>query len=276
MKRKSTGVVTKVTGFFRVAAGLLAVEGNLPAAADVPAEPSMLERSPFIPPGFAPPQSGRADATARSNTGGYEFRGVYQLGNDYRFLVSEPRSRSGNWVQVGGDYEKYEVRGYDPDTETLTLFFNNSENELKLAEVESNPTPLPVSGQVQAAPAQGETPTPVRRTIRPASRTNPAAPGQTAPPPPAWLQKLREEAAAKRAQVEAGLPGLGPGGGITPSGTSVPGISAPPPPTEPPPTPPPDLTERDIPPPPTELPPPPPPEIWEKIQQSMNSRFPGG
>jgi hypothetical protein len=236
----------------------------------------MLARSPFLPPGFAPPQSGLAESKASSKVGGYEFRGIYQLGADYRFLVSEPRSRSGSWVEVGGDYDGYEVRGYNPDTETLTLFFNNKENQLKLAELESNPTPLPVSGQTQAPAARSQPakPAPVRRTIRPASRAQPESgtTGGSAPPPPAWLQQLREEAAARRAQATGGL--TPPDLGFSPSGTGGPGVE--PPPMEKPPTPPPNLSAEDIPPPPAELPPAPPPEIWEKIQQSMLSKPPRG
>ena len=234
-----------------------------------------MARSPFIPPGFSPPQSGKADA-AKASVNGYEFRGVYQIGEKYRFLISEPRSRDGNWVEVGKSYEGYEVRRYDAANETLTLFFNNSEEQIKLASLESNPTPTPVSGQIQAPGQNNNTPaapTPVRRTIRPTARTGGES---TSTPPPAWLEKLREEAAARRAQAAQsrfnGGSSMTPGG-IGPSGSPGDPASAsgniPPPPSDPPPTLPPNI---EIPPPPTDLPPPPPPEVQEMIMQQA-ARF---
>jgi hypothetical protein len=240
-------------------------------------EPSILERSPFIPPDFTPPGGARAAAAAQGSVGGYEFRGVYQIGGEYRFLVSEPRSRKGSWVQLGKAYDGYEVRKFDPGSDTLTLFFNNSEQQLQLAELDANPTPMPVSGQIKAATQPAQTPaTPARRTIRPATReTTPSdavtQPGST--PPPAWLKKLREEAAARRSQAMQSRSGAGTAG-VRASGE--PDFSPPPPPDSPPPTPPPNLSEIDIPPPPTELPPPPPPEVMERIQQTISAGPPRG
>ena len=120
--------------------------------------PTIVDRSPFLPPGFTPPQSAQP-SPAQRKTSGYEFRGVYQIGDDYRFLVSERQSKNGKWVRIGGEYEGYEVRKYDPSTETLVLFFNNSENKLQLAELEANPTPTPVSGQVQPTQTAATKPT---------------------------------------------------------------------------------------------------------------------
>ncbi|MEX0330239.1 MAG: hypothetical protein AB3N64_02335 [Puniceicoccaceae bacterium] len=240
------------------------------------AEPSIMERSPFIPPDFTPPGNSRA-AAAKSVANSYEFKGFYRIGDKYRFLVSEPRSNDGDWVELGESSDSYEVRRFDPESETLTLFFNNSEKQLQLTELAANPTPMPVSGQIKTASAQQSqqgTPTPVRRTIRPTTRpgssTSPTSTNSA--PPPAWLEKLREEAAARRAQAIQGRSGVS--GGVNASGS--PDYSPPPPPDSPPPTPPPNLSEIDIPPPPTELPPPPPPEVMEKIQQSIRSGPPRG
>lgn len=264
--------------FLLVAAACGGSAGSALVAQDASTEaadgPDIVARSPFIPPGFTPPQAGKASA-GKAAAGGYEFRGVYQLGDEYRFLVSPPRSRNGNWVQVGKSYEDYEVRRYDAASETLTLFFNNSETQLTLAELESNPTPTPVSGQVQTPATPGAAPNaapqPVRRTIRPATRSGESS---SSPPPPAWLEKLREEAAARRAQAAqsrfgaAGASGSGVNATGTPGGPGDSPIPAPP--DMPPPTPPPNLSEIDIPPPPTTLPPPPPPEVMKQIQQSMS------
>jgi hypothetical protein len=238
--------------------------------------PTILDRSPFLPPGWAPPEVRRPQPKVEQKSAGYEFRGIYKLGEEYRFLVSEPRSRSGSWVELGKSYEGYEVRDFDPKSETLTLFFNDEEVPVKLADVESNPTPIPVSGQVQSASSQkasDNSTRPVRRTIRPASRnTEDGSRERTAaPPPPAWLQKLREEAASRRAQASSdggsGDPSISKSG--RPTGTP------PPPPDMPPPGPPPNIDPADLPPVPDFLPPAPPPEIMQQIQNSLSGGTPG-
>lgn len=269
-------------GLLAVAAVLVAasaLQAQAPEDSGVSPMPTILDRSPFIPPGWAPPEVRRPKPKPEKKSAGYEFRGVYQLGGEFRFLVSEPRSRSGNWVQVGESYEGYEVRDFDPKSETLTLFFNNEEVPVKLADLESNPTPIPVTGQIKSArqKASDNSRRPVRRTIRPASRnTEDGSRERTAaPPPPAWLQKLREEAASRRAQAGgASAPGGASDSGVSAS-SSRPDFSPPPPPDFTPPTPPPNISEIDIPPPPTTLPPEPPPEIMQQIQQSISGRTPG-
>jgi hypothetical protein len=248
------------------------VSGN----AGISPMPTILDRSPFIPPGWAPPEVRRAQPKQEQKSAGYEFRGIYKLGEEYRFLVSEPRSRSGSWVELGKAYEGYEVRDFDPKSETLTLFFNNEEVPVKLADVDANPTPIPVSGQVQSAPqkASDNSQRPVRRTIRPASRnTEDGSRERTAaPPPPAWLQKLREEAASRRAQAG----GVGGSGDTSISASSGrPTGTPPPPPDMPPPGPPPNIDPADLPPVPDFLPPAPPPEIMQQIQDSISRRAPG-
>ncbi|MGC9451573.1 MAG: hypothetical protein ACP5I4_09010 [Oceanipulchritudo sp.] len=177
-------------------------------------EPTIVARSPFIPPGFSPAGETQRAVAQQGTPGNYEFRGVYQLENKYRFLVRDRRSNNGNWVELGQAHEGYEVRSFNPETSTLILFFNNSENELKLRDLEANPTPMPVSQAATTAARKVEpTPRPTRRVIRPASRTAAVTPperdtGGTPPPPPAWLQKLREESETRRAEAMKENPDL--------------------------------------------------------------------
>ena len=170
-------------------------------AQENPGQPSLLKRSPFIPPDFTPGQGGPSVTTSPTAQGNFELRGIYQLGKEYRFLVGPAQAGEGDWVQLGKSYEDYEVRRYDSSSETLTLYYNNEETQITLTRVEANPTPIPVSGQVQpaaAAPApRPSSPRITRRAIRPVSRTSGS--GDSSPPP--WLEKLREEAAARRAQA---------------------------------------------------------------------------
>ena len=246
-----------------------------------PTRPSILERSPFLPPDWSPPTQSRPQNRRQEAASAYEFRGVYMLSGEYRFLVSEPRSRSGKWVQAGKSYEGYEVRDYDPQSETLTLYFNNEEHPIQLASLEANPTPMPVSGQSTRAKAAGnKSDRPVRRTIRPATRTS-SREGGKAPPPPPWLQKLREEAAKRREQAtREGTSGSASASGGTDTNASgsfgdPPNFTPPPPPNFTPPSPPPDINEIDIPPPPTEPPPEPPQEVLDLIKETWSGRAPG-
>ena len=167
---------------------------------------TLLDRSPFVPAGFDPSVQTVTTAPVQSATGGYEFRGVYQIGDRYWFLVSEPASQDGNWIELGKSTEELLARSYDPQTRALTLVSNNTEHTLELASVDANPTPIPVKGLVKTTTRTPVTaPTPVRRTIRPTTDgTPPAAAIQPersqATPPPAWLEKLRAEAAERRAR----------------------------------------------------------------------------
>jgi len=269
MNRLGSWATVAVAGFIVV--GLPASYGQS-GSASLSASPTLLERSPFLPPGWTPPEDRRQAVQAKQTVAGYEFRGIYQIGGEYRFLVSEPRSRSGSWVRVGESRDNFEVRRYDASSDTLVLFFNNKEQRIQMAEMESNPTPIPVSGQVQSnnRETKPEQTRPARRTIRPASRsTEPGSQDdRSAPPPPAWLQKLREEAAERRAQARGSVL---PPSGLSASGDPT-GFTPPPPPDGVPPTPPPNISEIDIPPPPDSLPPAPPAEIQEQILQSISRR----
>ena len=248
------------------------------AAAPTEGAPSILDRSPFLPPGFEPPRSSTQRRTNQpQQRKNYEFRGVYQLAGEYHFLVSEARSRDGDWVSLRNTKPEvdFEIRDYDPQTQTLTLFANNKTEELTLASVEANPTPMPVTGQpkVSTQPKQGSDKKPVRRTIRPTRRTQSGNSDGSPPPPPAWLQKLRERAAERRAAAAAQQGGSGGGtpGSVTnqggPDGSNLP---MPPgnPPTGKPPTPKPDFVP---PPPPDNLEiPEPPPAVKQRILDSLS------
>ena len=168
--------------------------------------PTLLDRSPFVPAGFDPSAQTAANTPVQTSATGYEFRGVYQIGDRYWFLISDPASQDGNWIELGKSSEELLVRSYDPVTSSLTLVSNNTEHKLELASVDANPTPIPVKGLVKATTrTPTKAPTPVRRTIRPTSDSPQSVidsqnePRQSTPPP-AWLEKLRAEAAERRAR----------------------------------------------------------------------------
>ncbi len=168
--------------------------------------PTLLDRSPFVPANFDPGSQNVSNPAAPTSSTGYEFRGVYQIGDRYWFLVSDPASQDGSWIELGKTSEDLLARSFDPETKSLVLVSNNTEHKLELASVEANPTPIPVKGLVKSVTrTPTKTPTPVRRTIRPTSSVTNGNTGnrdsqRTAAPPPAWLEKLRAEAAERRAR----------------------------------------------------------------------------
>lgn len=261
--------------------GLVSLLALLPCTATQAA--SIVDRSPFLPPGFSPPSENRQPQRkppSRSNHQGFEFRGMYELDGETFLLISEARTRKGHWVNVGASNEHFEVRDFDPDSRVVTLFFDDRVESLRLAELADNPTPSPVRGNPNVRPGQPHArvtnaASPAAQPPRPASRAQTPRPST-----PDWLQKIREEARARAADRAS----AGAGGVVNPT-TGRPdtaamggqGSSGPPnftPPPVPPdfatPPPPPNISIEDIPPPPTEPPPPPPAELLNQIRQSMN------
>lgn len=191
-----------------------------PADTNRGTQPSILDRSPFLPPDFQPPsQRSQQRRPKPAEQTSYEFRGVYQLAGEYRFLIAEARAKEGDWVslQRPGDYQ---IKHYDPQTQVLTILANNEEEQLELARLNPDSKPMPVEGQssaednrrqASAQPADSSNSSPRRRVIRPTSRSSSSGnsddsddanasgnSNQTQPPTPAWLQQLRERAAQRR------------------------------------------------------------------------------
>ena len=105
-------------------------------------------------------------------------------------------------MTLGGHYDAFEVRHYDPSTKTLVIYSDNTEHRVVMENLVSNPVPIPVQGAPRVEPRQPVRPTPtVRRTIRPtSSRTAPSNRAE-APNPPEWLAKLREDAEKRRNEM---------------------------------------------------------------------------
>ena len=199
----------------------------------------LAERSPFLPSDFSPPEE-RRTAPQRQNqealSNRYEFRGVYQLDGEYRFLISEKRSRDGKWVAENDPNAPYLVQSYDPKSHAITLNHENQSDQLTMERLSPTPEVMAISGAPVAVAEDAEQAT---RSRRP--RTAPS-PRRAPPPPPQWLIERRQQQQQEReARGESSMPPSGPPPGAPPSGR--------------PPTLPPDF----IPNPPPNLQPPPPP-----------------
>lgn len=185
--------------------GLLVLSVLLFSLLTIPAtgEPSILARSPFLPPDFQPPSERpkpKRPQPGQQTT--FEFRGVYQLSGEYRFLVAESRSGEGDWVALNSASDSLEVRNYDPEAQILTIFANNKEEQLELAQLNPETNPMPVAGleKPRNTNQNNQKNTPRRRVIRPTERKPDVSKEvlESKPTTPAWLKKLRERAAQRR------------------------------------------------------------------------------
>jgi len=132
-------------------------------------QPSLTQRSPFLPPGFNPetktPEKPRQTRSQANKA--LEFRGVYQLLGDYRFLVKESSAAFGNWVKLNDPKAVFVVTQYDPSSQTVTVEHEGVTHEISLIELEGNPAPIPVNGQPPAATHQGNTAANQGQQVRP-------------------------------------------------------------------------------------------------------------
>jgi hypothetical protein len=140
-----------------------------------PEEVSIIQRSPFIPSNFNPPETRKPAAVASRNRPGtqYEFRGLYELGGEYRLLISEARSRSGSWLSVGQEEGDITILEYDPQSETAIVLIGDERQEIQLAQMEANPTPVAVAsapGVTRGNQRQTVTPGVARRRITPVNQ----------------------------------------------------------------------------------------------------------
>ena len=174
---------------------------------------SLVKRSPFMPPNqpVAPkPQPPAARPTVAPSA--YEFRGVFQINGEYRFLLRERTRPEGRWLEIGDSVDGVEAVSYDPRGQTLKIRNGGSTYDLALATYDSNAAPIPVSGQPVATTRQAG---PVIRPITPPSPRvtpprplgiNPAAPNRAPAVVPEWIkQQMASQGIAVPQDLEAQL-----------------------------------------------------------------------
>lgn len=178
------------------------------------------ERSPFLPPGFVPPEERTQAAPPPAATQGplsrrFEFRGVYELAGEYRFLITDRRTREGKWVPLDDSSAPFHVRSFDLANNSIMLNHEGQTETIELERLGANSTPMPVAGApsptaprpavATAQPGQSDAAQPPQRTRRPTVRPTGSTSSASPPPPPQWLQERREAAARARAE-SAGAP----------------------------------------------------------------------
>lgn len=96
---------------------------------------SLLERSPFIWPGFEARTEQPKRQAKPAEVKELEFHAVYRLGGDTHVLVSEPRGQNYRWLRIGESDDDLEARSYDAETNTVQLWRNGEELVLTLKDL---------------------------------------------------------------------------------------------------------------------------------------------
>lgn len=151
-------------------------------AGDVAKTPTLLGKSPFLPPGFTPPgqAAGKPPAPA-VQTGQYEFRGVYELNEVYYFNLYNTRERKGKWLNDSGidhgepEDADYRIVDFDPESDELVVQMEGQTLNLSLVEPSDKPMPVQTAPAPKVAqPKQQAKPENTRNTrrrvIRPVNR----------------------------------------------------------------------------------------------------------
>jgi hypothetical protein len=134
---------------------------------------SLVENSPFIHPDAPASQQPAQAAPTTPVAQQLDFRGVYQIGDDYRFLVSEKRRRhTGSWLRMKDASGDIVVKDYRADNHSVLVSYNGMEGWLELVKVDASPGPA-----TTVAAAAG-TPATVRPVTTPAARPAAAAVGR--------------------------------------------------------------------------------------------------
>jgi len=148
--------------------------------AEVSATPTLVTKSPFLPPGFSPPGSaGSADAPPAS-VSQFEFRGVYQMEGQYYFNLYNTRDKKGTWVtEAASGEDTPRVIRFDLEGDVLVVESAGEQLSLTMVETSNRPMPLPAARRASVPKANqakktaaSSAQTPVRRrVIRPTTRT---------------------------------------------------------------------------------------------------------
>lgn len=146
-----------------------------------PEAPTLVTDSPFLPPGFEPPgQPGWAPERPEA-PGEYEFRGVYQLNNQFYFHLYNVREQSGQWItSESGPDANLQILGFNPESNRLSIRADSRTLDLALVSTSNQPLPIrTASAKTEPAarePASRSATRPNvrrptrRRVIRPRSR----------------------------------------------------------------------------------------------------------
>ncbi|MGA1205969.1 MAG: hypothetical protein ACO3ZW_09255 [Opitutales bacterium] len=139
---------------------------------------SVVDRSPFIWPGFDSSEAGKP-AARPSSSEDFEFHAVYELSGNIRVLLRDNKKNSFHWLEVGKEADGLRAISYDQKSNQLVFAYENQQKSLSLKELPkwvSTPlaagaAPSTTTRQVQPTDSRSSSSSVRRRVIRPSSRT---------------------------------------------------------------------------------------------------------
>ena len=143
-------------------------------------EISIIDRSPFVWPGFDETNSATA-GTVPVTSVDFEFHAVYELSGSTRVLLKDNKNNKFHWLNVGEQSEGFNIKSYNKESNQLVFAYENQEKSLELKQLPKwVSTPLP-SGA--GRPTSTTTRSTIRRTITtPGSSTTSRRTGISRPP----------------------------------------------------------------------------------------------
>ena len=161
---------------------LAGAEETVPEDAASAEGPSILLKSPFLPPDFQPPGTPGQAAGEQRQSGQYQFRGVYELGGVFHYNLYDAREKKGYWItQANAKQKGFDIVEFKPEENSLVLRVNGETQSLAM--VETSNTPMQIQGSKPATLAKPGTAevrrtpqTARRRVIRPANRASSPSP----------------------------------------------------------------------------------------------------
>jgi hypothetical protein len=123
------------------------------------AQPSLLERSPFLPPDFQRPGTAPVEAPP-SPLDRLELRGITTVGGSPVFSIFDPGSSRGYWVGVNENFAGVTVSEFNDRDESLTVRSGPHVRTLRLKEarIVAMDTPPPPPQPAVMPPIQGGPP----------------------------------------------------------------------------------------------------------------------
>ncbi|MGC9450627.1 MAG: hypothetical protein ACP5I4_04205 [Oceanipulchritudo sp.] len=213
------------------------------------AEVTLLDRNPFVWPGFQANNAAGPGESPPSTSGDFEFHAVYELSGTTHFLLRDRKNNAFHWVSLGEEKDGILPKSYDPEKDELLLAYESRETTLSLQglpEASGQPASMAAaqpSTSVRAATRSPSTSRSIRRTGSSASsrraitRTRVPSRTSTAPVPPSRLGATRSGTARTAASLGLREPTqLPPPFDMTPPDTPPPESTPPPPAPAPPPS----------------------------------------
>jgi len=136
---------------------------------------SLLERSPFIWPGFNSGRPAPSEAGPAATSGDFEFHAVYELSGRTHVLVRDRLQSKFLWLLLGEERDGLVPKSYDPDNNQLLLANSSGETWLslqELPEVSGQPISMAPTTARTGAQVQRTTGTPRRTIVRPSTSTS--------------------------------------------------------------------------------------------------------